>query len=161
MKKKRIVLWAICLSMVLCACGSSENSDTGTNATSEDLSINEVSSTGEELKSEPKTEKKTEVTHKKRLAEWAKAYTTANDTWSVQVSLKENENGEVIGDVKFKFYIETFPNLSLNDPDVKKAFLDSMDDLMFGLKTDLLADNYTIKKVTGTASQYNKTIVIP
>ena len=40
--------------------------------------------------------------------------------------------------------METYPNLSINDPEVKQAFLDAMDDLMFGLKTDLEADGYTL-----------------
>ena len=68
---------------------------------------------------------------------------------------------KVRGTINSKFYMETYPNLSINDPEVKQAFLDAMDDLMFGLKTDLEADGYTISEVKGGSSQYNVTKTIP
>ena len=110
---------------------------------------------------EPRVEEKTkEVSHKKTIAEWSQALSHTDEYWSIQTSLKEDENGEVSGDVKFKFYSEALYNVTLDDPEVKKACLDSMDDYMFAIKTDLAADNYTIGKITGTSSQYNKTITI-
>lgn len=155
MKRKKLVLLitVIVMSVIFVSCGNKVD-----DASQE--KIDDINST--EQVSQEDEEKEKEVVHNRTLAEWAKAYTSSDSTWSVQPDLKENDNGEVIGTVAFKFYMETYSNLSLNDPEVKQACFDAMDDLMFALKKDLEADNYTIDKITGSSSQYSgKTITIP
>ena len=118
---------------------------------------------GKQLEEEKRIEeeKAKEVKHNRTVAEWAKSLTASTEVLSAQVTLEENDEGEITGNVKFKFNVSGFKNLTLDDPDVKEACLDSMDDYMFAIKNELQADNYTIKEIVGKSEQYNKTIIIP